>query len=123
MPLNPAKAKHITAKLNALFLQRAQPVTLTLLAPGGATSTLTINAIFRLEQDADPTLGKEIVDAIMLCRTADVTLAQLRSCIYVQPAANSAAALLASKYLITSILPKGILPGGDRYIVSLDRQR
>src|SRR5579859_358617 len=130
MPLTASKLAHLNAKLAILFDQRAQQVTLTLKNADGSTTTLTINGIFRLGADFDPTMdlaphGSELkgADAILMVHEADVTYAQIRACIYVTVTTPAGADAMASRYIVTSIEPKGMGPGGDRYILSLDRQR
>jgi hypothetical protein len=54
-------------------------------------------------------------------RASDITLQQLRSVIYatVDPENNAT----ANRFRLTSVVPKGIMPGGDRYLCTFNRQR
>lgn len=134
MPLDTRKTAHITAKLRTILAGRGQQITLVLRNPDNTTKTLSVYAIWREAQDADPTLnpphggvpgapstgGQDDIVSEFLAE--DITLAQLRAVIYAAPA-TLLASEPATRYILTGITPKGMLPGGDRYIVTWTRQR
>jgi hypothetical protein len=121
--------KHITAKLDAIWQNRTIQMRLVLRQPDGGTVTLTVNGIFKLIQDEDPTIfvqqGLDSIhnaDAVALLKTDDITLSQIRGCMYLEPQTTWGSSIV-TRYLVTGVAMKGMLPGGDRYVLSLDRQR
>jgi hypothetical protein len=132
MPLTVQKAAHINTMLRKAWAQRSQTVDLHLRIAGGGTSVLTVSSIWRVLQDADPSLGpaygdtaKQMgdVDVSAIFFVADVTLAQMRSCLYAQLTAGQGIGVQpATKYTLTSIEVKGLLPGGSRYLTHWIRQ-
>jgi hypothetical protein len=113
-----------------VFAGRAQSVILTLRTPVGGTTTLTINAVWRVMGDMDPTLSQTAADIETRATSpdvlaefleSDVSLAQLRSCLYITLAAG-VGAQPASKYIIAAIEVRGMPPGGDRFLVHCMRQ-
>jgi hypothetical protein len=130
MPLTPSKAAHIQNMVAKTFTGRSTSVILTLRTAGGGTTTLTVQAVWRVIIDDMPTyegptnalthLGVESPIQAEF-NAADVTLAQLRSCIYAtltSPGPNQP----ASRYVLTDIEPTGMLPGGTRYFTRWTRQ-
>jgi hypothetical protein len=132
MPLTSAKAAHLNAMIRKSWVQRSQLVDLHLRTAGGGTTVLTVTSIWRVLQDADPNLGpaygdtsKQMgdVDVSAVFFVADVTLAQLRSCLWAQLTAGQGVGVQpATKYTLTSVEVKGILPGGSRYLTHWIRQ-
>jgi hypothetical protein len=132
MPLTASKAAHINAVLRRSWAQRSQLVDLHLRTAGGGTTILTVAAIWRVLQDTDPSLGpaygdtaKQMgdVDVSAVFFVADVSLAQLRSCLWAQLAAGQGTGVQpATKYTLTSVEVKGLLPGGSRYLTHWIRQ-
>lgn len=131
MPLDARKTKHIQANLKKLMSGRTQSVVLTLAQAGGGTTTLTVNAIWRPGEDQDPVYDPggaggddlKVADVTAMFNLADVSYAQMRSCVYAQLAAGQPGPSFATRYLPTAIFVKGMIPGGDRMIVTFDRQR
>lgn len=130
MPLDQRKLNKIAANIARLKAFRNQPITLTLLAADNTTSTLTVSGIFRPMADMDPSFIRasplvhiQDADAVADLPQSAVSLAQLRSCVSLQPATPVGAESFANRYLITSIASHGIPPGGDRWILTLERQR
>lgn len=130
MPLTTRKLAHISAMYRKVFAGRSQAVVLTLRTPAGGTTTLTVQGVFRVMGDMDPTLHQlsadnetraTMPDVIAQFLEADVTLAQLRSCIYLTLAAG-VGAQPAQKYVIAAIDVRGMTPGGDRFICDCMRQ-
>jgi len=130
MALTTRKLAHITAMYKKVFAGRSQSVILTLRTGAGGTTTLTVNAVWRVMGDMDPTLSQTVADietratspdVIAEFLESDVTLAQLRSCISITLAAG-VGAQPAQKYIIAAIDVRGMPPGGDRYIVNCMRQ-
>jgi len=117
MPITNAKAKHITAKIDKLFLGRSQAVTLYHDA-GVAT---VVQGIFRIGQTGADLPHVEAVDAILLVQARDVSLAMLRATYIVVPQAYSVAAQLAPTYAIVGIIPRGLLGQPDRFYLYLER--
>ena len=62
-------------------------------------------------------------DAMLQLKQADVDLPTLRSVIFLELSSPAGGELLASRYLPTGIRSQGIPPGGDRWIITLQRQR
>lgn len=130
MPLTPRAASHIKAKLALMWEGRTQPIVFTLRTVTGGvpgTTTLTVDAVWHVNDDADPayseTAGRRpLPDILAMVNAADITLAQLRSCLYAAPQ-SLLANEPATRYLITAIQPKGTMAGGDRYMLTLARQR
>jgi hypothetical protein len=132
MPLTTAKLAHIDAVVRRAWSSRSQTVDLTLRSVGGGTTTKTVTAIWRAIQDADPSLGPAYgesaaqngdadVEAVFF--VADVTLAQLRSCIYAQlHAGQGQGAEPAHRYTLTTVEVKGMKPGGSRFLTYWIRQ-
>lgn len=131
MVLTTAKVNHVAKRLKDTLKGRSQLVNLTLKNGDGTTTVLAVNGVLRPNQDADPSfdpgsptaLSPHTADAVLLVALADVSLSQMRSCIYLELAAHGTGAEPAQRYLATSIAIKGIGPGGDRMIVTLERQR
>jgi hypothetical protein len=134
MPLSTSKIRHIQANLKRVMAGRTQSVILTLALPGGGTTTLTVPAVWRPVEDQDPDYdpggmggasGNDLAEAdvVAMFNIADVSYAQMRSCVYVQLAAGQPGPAFATRYIPTAIFVKGMVPGGDRLIVSFDRQR
>ena len=130
MPLTTRKLNHIAAKYAKVFAGRAQGVILTLRTSAGGTTTLTVNAIWRVMGDFDPTLSQQIADietratqpdVIAEFLATDVTLAQLRATISLTLAAG-VGAQPAQKYTVSLIEVRGLAPGGDRFNVHCMRQ-
>lgn len=111
---------------------RQQQVILTLRTPSGGTTTKTVNAVWRIDSDANPVwqgptdalfhLGTQ-GDVVALFNESDITLQQLRACIYAQLGADAAGAQVAQKYTLLGIVPAGMMPGGDRFYTRWTRQR
>lgn len=119
MPLTTAKLAHIQAMVKKTFAGRAIPVILTLRTPAGATTTLQINAVFRVAIDVEPSLIERSYlatpDAWALFNTSDVSLAQLRATIYLtfpnpQPPNQPGLA-----YTLVDVEPFGMTPGFSRF--------
>jgi len=130
MPLTPAKTRHIIGKYKQIFAGRTQLVNLTCKNPDGTTRVVAITAVLRPTTDLDPSIeatpGRDVLhsgDAVMHCLLSDVSLATLRSCIAVELATHGTGIEPASRYLINTIQSKGMVPGGDRFVISLVRQR
>jgi hypothetical protein len=131
VPLTAAKLAHLTALYAKVVLFRQQAVTLTLRQSGGGTTTLGVNCVFKPLADLDPAfdpVGAGIsdikgADAYAMFLETDVTLAQLRSCLYLTINSPVGSDLVASRYIPTSIAAKGLPAGGDRYLVTFERQR
>ena len=130
MPLTTRKLNHITAKYAKIFASRSQGVILTMRTGAGGTTTLQVNAVWRVMGDFDPTLSQQIADietratqpdVIAEFLATDVTLPQLRSTIYLTLAAG-VGAQPAQKYTIALIEVRGLAPGGDRFNVHCMRQ-
>lgn len=129
MPLDAFKSAHILAKLALIDMGRTQQIVLTLKLANGTTTQLIVPAIWKPYHDMDPSLmeagpgtGTSEDDILASFNLADVSLAQMRSCIYAYPQTPTGAEP-ANRYIVTSITPKGLLPGGDRIVVTFDRQR
>lgn len=134
MPLDTRHINHIKNKMARTRVGRTQTVALVLKLPDNTTSTLTADALWRPMVDADPSLApaNRVVlgdaglggsgDVLASFLATDVTLAQLRSCIYAYPASPYPDEP-ATRYLITSITPRGMMAGGDRYVCTFTRQR
>jgi hypothetical protein len=140
VPLTARKIAHIRSMVAKTMAGRTQPVTLTLRTPTGGTSTITINAIWRVQADFDPTyqgptnalthLGTE-ADVLCQINMAEVSLPQLKATLWASLAPNQAAsgqgsialgAQPAQKYTLTDIETAGIPEGGDRFICRFTRQ-
>jgi hypothetical protein len=131
MPLDSRKIAHIKAKIALINLGRTQPICWVLKNADGSTTTHTVDTLWGPAQDADPTLGTPQSgtlavgtsdDVLASVQGADLSLAQLRACIYAYPQ-SALDDEPASRYIITTITPKGMMTGGDRYVVTLTRQR
>lgn len=129
MPLTTIRANHIKNKLPKITQGRTQLIDLTLKNPDGTTWTLSVNAIWKPDHDVDPVLSaigpraaSVADDIVSVFLQSDVTLAQLRACIYAQPH-TPIGAEIANRYILMSITPKGLLPGGDRFVCTWTRQR
>lgn len=131
MPLTASKIAHIKAKIALTFQGRSQPLTLVCLNPDGTTRTLTLTGILKPVYDFDPSFeaapggAQEFhqADALLQLRQADVDLPTLRSVATVSPVSSAGAEAFASRYIPTSIRSLGTAPGGDRWIITLERQR
>lgn len=117
MPLTPAKATHITRKLDKLFLQRSQTVTLY----HDAGVVTTVQGIFRIAQTGADMPHVEAADAMCLVQARDVSLQTLRATYIVAPQAGSVANVLSATYAIVGIIPRGLLTNPDRYYLYLER--
>lgn len=131
MPLTPRKIAHIKANIGKTLIGRQQQVILTLRTAAGGTTTMTLNAIWRVQTDADPTFQGPTADHFHLGTTPDVaaifnqtdiTLPQLKSCIGGVLGSGAQNAQPANKYTLLSVEPFGILPGGDRFFTLWTRQ-
>jgi hypothetical protein len=136
MPLTAKKIAHIQSMVTRTLAGRTQPVVLTLRTPQGGTTTITVNGIWRVQADFDPAyegptnaithLGTE-PDIVAQFSMADVTLHQLKACIWAQLLPNQDGSPLggaqpATRYTLTDIETAGIPPGGDRFITRWTRQ-
>jgi hypothetical protein len=130
MPLTARKLAHLTGMYTKVFQQRSQQVVLTMRTGAGGTTTLTVKAVWRVQGDMDPTLSQTAADietratqpdVIAEFLQADVTLAQLRSVMYITLSAG-VGAQPATKYTIAAIDVRGMPPGGDRFVVNCMRQ-
>jgi hypothetical protein len=129
MPLTARKIAHIKAKQALLLEARSQPVYLTCKRADGTTYQKTVNAIWREMADYDPTLDQQALnddaanyaDIHALFLTSDIDLATLRSVVYatVDPVSSAT----ATRFRLTSVALKGMMPGGDRYYCTFNRQR
>jgi hypothetical protein len=123
MPLTPRKLAHMAALWPRILQGRTQSVTLVCKNPDGSTSPLVVDAIWRVQGDDDPSLVRRAGnDILAIFLAADVSLAQLRFTVYAAPTTPTGAEP-ATRYIITSITPKGFPPGADRLQVTLTRQR
>jgi hypothetical protein len=113
-----------------IFAGRSQTVVLTCRTGAGGTTTLNKPAVWRVQGDMDPSLSQTAADietratspdVIAEFLETDVTLAQLRSCIYITLAAG-VGAQPATKYTIAAIDVRGMTPGGSRFVVNCMRQ-
>ncbi|HLJ67756.1 MAG TPA: hypothetical protein VKX16_10400 [Chloroflexota bacterium] len=131
MPLDARKLAHIVLATSRSFDARAQPVTFYLRQRDGSTSQLVLNVIWRVLGDFDPTLEAPTQsttrlgtsdDILCAIKTTDITLQQLRACVYAAPGPQAPGAQPASRYILTNIEVAGMPPGGDRYYVSFAQQ-
>lgn len=139
MPLDARKLAHIRTAQRMTFEGRAQPVTLTLRTPTGATEQRTVPAIWRPVMDTDRTLegptnatsraGVE-PDVMAIFDQADVSYAQLRATLYVTVPPNPAGTPTVpsgfpagAHFVLTDLEIAGMPPGGDRYFTLWTRQR
>ena len=131
MPFNATRLAHIQANMLKIMAGRTQSVILTLQLPGGGSTTLTLNAIWRVMEDQDPVYdpagvgGDDLksADVVAMFNLADVSYDQMRSCVFAQLAPAQPGPDVATRFLPTAIFVKGIAPGGSRLIVTFDRQR
>jgi len=132
MPLSTRKLAHIKANLVKVWASRTQQVLLTIRNPDGSTTTLTpIAAIWRATEDQDPIYDpagtggddQKAADIVALFNLADISYATMRQCVWAELVPGQPGPAIATRYLPTSITPKGIAPGGDRLLVTFDRQR
>jgi hypothetical protein len=140
MPLTARKLSHIRSMVRKTMAGRTQPILLTLRTPTGGTTTITVDAIWRVQADFDPTyqgptnalthLGTE-ADIIAEFNMSDVSLQQLKATLYASLAPNQSSSLQgpvalgaqpASRYTLTDIETAGIPEGGDRFITRWTRQ-
>lgn len=98
--------------------------------PGLGTNTLQINGIWRVMEDADPTLSEiniavmrtaEKPDVIAHFLESDISLAQLRSCIYAYPT-TPVGVNPANHFLLAHVDVRGLQPGGSQLITYWMRQ-
>jgi hypothetical protein len=131
VPLNARKIAHIKARVKQIFAGRAQQVILTCRTGSGGTTTLTVNAIWRVMIDADPAIeGAQNTrfkigaddDINAMFNTEDITLQQLRSCIYAELGQDATGAQPAKRYVLLDVEPVGIMPGADRFFTKWTRQ-
>jgi hypothetical protein len=131
LPLTTSKIAHIQARLRKVMQGRTQLVDLTLQSTPTTQTTLTVPAVWRVQEDQDPIFDPagtggddaKIADVIALFNIQDVTFAQMRSCVYAQLHPGQPGPPIATRFLPTSIEVKGLMPGGDRILVTFDRQR
>jgi hypothetical protein len=130
MALTTRKLTHITAMYQKIFASRAQNVVLTMRTSAGGTTTLTVKSVWRVMGDMAPTLSQTAADietratqpdVIAEFLETDVTLAQLRSTLYITLSAG-VGAQPATKYIIAAIDVRGMPPGGDRFLCNCMRQ-
>lgn len=130
MPLTTRKIAHIVAMYQKVFAQRSQSVILTMRTSAGGTTTLTVNAVWRVMGDQDPSLTQSVADVetrgslpdvYAEFLETDVTLAQLRSVLWITLTAG-VGAQPAQKYFINAIEVRGMQPGGNRFNVHCMRQ-
>jgi hypothetical protein len=126
MTLTPAKLTHLTATIRRSWAGRSQLVDLTCRQSGGSTTVLTVPAIWRVIQDADPSLepayGESAaayadadIQAVFLL--ADLTYHQLRSCISAQLHPGEGIGMQpATTFTLTNIQLRGLQPGGSRFL-------
>jgi hypothetical protein len=132
MTLTPAKLAHIDALMRRTWAGRSQLVDLTIRNPDGSTATLTVTALWDPVQDADPSLGPAYgegaaqfgdVDVQAVFFVADISLAQLRSCLHAQlHPGEGQGAQPATRYTLTALTIHGIRPGGSRFFTEWIRQ-
>jgi len=129
MPLTPSKVARIQANVAKTFTGRTTSVTLTLRQAGGGTTTLVVNAVWRVLFDDMPSMQGPTnalthlgVEAPVYAEfnSADITLAQLRSAIYAVPATGPSE--VATRYVLTDIEEAGMLPNATRYFTRWTRQ-
>lgn len=131
MPFDAFKIAHVKNKLATIMSGRTQSVILTLNLQGGGTTTLTVNAIWRVQEDQDPDFdpaGHKLgdvqnSDVLAMFNMADVSYDQIRSVAYAQLADGQPGPDIATRWIPTFILVRGMVPGGDRIFVGFDRQR
>lgn len=131
MPLTPAKSQHIKDKLRQILLGRTQLVSLTCRNADGSNRVVGVNAVWRVQEDNDPTYDPggggadewKGADVVALFLLADIDYPTMRSCVYAELAAGQSGPQVATRYLPTGIQVKGIAAGGDRLVVAFDRQR
>jgi hypothetical protein len=132
MPLNARKIAHIRNQIARTHAGRSQQVMLTLRTDTGGTTTLVVNAVWRVMIDSDPTLeGAQNTrfkigaddDINAMFDMKDITLHQLRSCIYAQLGSDATGAQPAQRYVLLDVEPVGLMPGGDRFFTKWTRQR
>lgn len=131
--LTPQKLAHIDAMIAKAQAGRTQLVDLTLRQTDGSTSVLTVPALWRAVQDADPSLGPSYgetaaregdADIIAVFNVSDVSFHQLRSCIYASLHPGEGQGVEpAHRYVNVAIEVKGIKPGGTRYLTHWIRQQ
>lgn len=130
MPLTARKVTHLTGKYASIMAGRSQTVNLTLRNADGTTSVLAVPAVWKPVWDSDPTRDGATVhpaeigtanDIVAWFRTTDVTLVQLRSCIYASPASPGPGET-SPRYTLVSIEARGIPPGGDRFVTEWVRE-
>lgn len=131
MPLTPGKVARIRATVARTFQGRQQQVILTLRTPAGSTTTLTVDAVWRVMSDSEPAMeagsndrfhiGGQ--DVVAIFNAADITLPQLRSCIWAVLGADATGAQPAIKYTVLHVEPFGMVPGSDRFYTIWTRQR
>jgi hypothetical protein len=132
MTLSSAKLDHIDATVRRSWASRMQSVDLTLRHEDSSTSVLTVPAIWRVVQDADPSLGPAYgegpasfgdVDVQAVFFVADVTYDQLRACIHAQLHPGQGQGMEpASSYTLAAITVHGIRPGGSRFLTQWIRR-
>ncbi len=131
MPLDSRKIAHISSLLTKQMAGRTQSVRLTLRTAGGGTTTLVVPAIWKPVEDADPALvesnhmsshigGDPDVQAVFAL--SDVSLSQMRACIHAELLTHGTGAEPATTYLLLSVEPRGLPPGGDRLFTRWARQ-
>jgi hypothetical protein len=120
--LTASKIARIKANQAKLFAGRAQTITLH----GVASSvpwTLTVQGIIRGQEDnpQSGTVNTIRANANAEVRTSDVTLAQVRQLLYLTLPSGSPDTLAGEQFTVVGAQLKGLMPGGDRYILALFR--
>ena len=131
MPFDTFKQTHVKTKLATIMSGRTQSVVLTLNLQGGGTTTLTVNAIWRVQEDQDPDFdpaGHQLgdvknSDVLAMFNMTDVSYDQMRSVAYAVLANGQPGPDVAVRFIPNFILVRGMVPGGDRILVGFDRQR
>ena len=131
MPLTARKVAHMRSMVAKTMAGRTQQVILTLRTPTGGTQTLTVNAVWRVMGDFDPTLeganndkyhlGAE-PDINAIFNITDISLHQLRACLWATLGSDATGAQPATKYALLDVEPIGTPPGGDRFYTKWSRQ-
>ena len=126
-----AKLDHIDAAVRRSWASRMQTVDLTIRHEDSSTSVLVVPAIWRVVQDADPSLGPTYgegpasfgdVDVRGLSSSPTSAYDQLRACIHAQLHPARARAEPATSYTLAAITVHGIRPGGSRFLTQWIRR-
>lgn len=118
MPLDARKQRHLKAMIARQFIGRAIPVTLTMRLPDGGETQMQLNAIWRVQIDADPTmegssnlrfnLGAD-ADVLAIFNAADVSLHQLRATLWATLGPPLPDTQPATRYTLLDVEPFGML--------------